>query len=534
MKKRYKFSLHGMLRTIGASRASDSPTPGTVSRTAPRMRRWLVGFALVVLSAWQATAFASDPYAPDLDFPWQGFNPNAFGVSLTTANQSSAGKKIARLSDGTLVVASLVKKLDGSQTNGLWNVGITRYDPVTGLALAWPNRDAAYSGIKPWDVLYPNTATATFGWIQSVKVLNGYILVAVNNQFTANDVDTRVLVFGEDGSFKSYAAAFTSTANEYVGGMEAYQVVTSNGTQIIVSNVVIVVATKAGSPARPVFKRFELNASGILTDKTGVVALNTHYCGNTTIDCEPAGIALSDQILQSVAPSIYVLNRVIESNKKYFTVTRVSANGVASSSWTGYRIGSVNNKDLWAESIAVRSSFGQGDTVFVASELTRQCRNGIEVDRLTDSGVNNGWIDLGGSETSDPTICVAVGGSSSYPTALAISDNRLALAGFDVWQTGVIGTGEDDVDVALTIFDIGTGLKLQNKQLFPYEDDTARYAHSGAWGVIPTSNGRFVLAGDGRYPATATDGSAGKTFSFVLGVRPDRIFGDTFGLNENL
>lgn len=97
-----------------------------------------LGFIAVVLllvSAMPSKALPVDTYAPDSAFPWHGFNPNAFGVSLSPPHQSNLGQKIAKLSDGTLV-ASLVKKLDGSQDNGLWNLGLTRYDSITGYALA--------------------------------------------------------------------------------------------------------------------------------------------------------------------------------------------------------------------------------------------------------------------------------------------------------------------------------------------------------------------------------------------------------------
>ena len=523
MRERHAFSFPAVPRSIGRSRTTDWLPTGVASGIVARTRGLLAGIALLALLTWQAVAFAADPYVADPAFPWQGFNANAFGVPLTGPNQSNAGRKVAKLADGKLVVASLVKKLDGSQANGLWNLGLTRYDPETGLALPWSNRDAAYSGIKPWDIVYPNTAAAGYNWIQSVKVLDGHILVAVNRQFSGSDVDVYVLVFGEDGSFQSSTGIFTTSAAEHVGGMDAYQTLTSVGVQIIRTNTVVVAATKLGSPSRPLFRRLELNANGSLTDKTGVVALNTHYCADTTRDCEPAGVALGVQLLQSTSPYIYVLNRVFESGIGYFTVTRVNANGTADASWSGQRIYGIGDASLWAEAIAVRPGF-QNDEIFVASERKLSCRNGIEVDRLDQHGENTSWASVGGSDSSNPTFCLLL--SRSYPNALAIDGDRLALAGFDA--TSPLLLGEENVDAALSILDIrGDALKLQNKQVFSYADDE-RLAHSGAWDVLPTGRGRFVLAGDGRHFASEIDGSAGKTFSFLLGVRPDRLFGDGF------
>jgi hypothetical protein len=534
MTKRSALATSEAPTPIGVAKAS---TPDPLARPAAaavrlRASRWLAFVALLALAAWQAPVFAGDPYVIDPAFPWHGFNPNNFAVSATLPNQSSAGKKIARLSDGTLVVASLVKKLDGTQVNSLWNIGLTRYDPVSGLALPWPNRTPAYNGLRPWDIVFPNSATAKVGWIQSVKVLDGNILVAINWHHSSSDIDVRVLVFGEDGSYKSDFLAFGALVAEYVGGMDVYQTTSSNGPEIIRTNAVVVAATKAGSPPRSVFKRLELNANGTLTDKTGVVALDTHYCAATTRDCEPAGVAAGSQLLMSMAPKIYVLNRVFESGKGYFMVTRVSANGVADPSWSGQRIGGIAGTSLWAEAIAVRSLFtpqGLQDEIFVASERTRTCRNGMEVDRLGNTGANTHWTDVGGSDLADPSLCIALSTTSSYPTSLALDGDRLALAGFDV--THQLFGAEDDVDVAFTILDVSNGgLSLQNKQVFPYGDGITRFAHSGAWGVTPTDGGNFALAGDARYFLTEADGSASKTTSFLLGVMPDdRIFSDDFG-----
>lgn len=506
------------------------PRPAGKSRltTAAQARTWFATIALLALSAWQSIAFAADPYTIDPAFPWQGFNPNNFSVSATLPNQSSAGKKIATLSDGTLVAASLVKKLDGSQTNAYWNIGLTRYDPVSGLALPWPNLPPAYAGIKPWDIVYPNVSNARFSWIQDIKVIDGRILVVANRAYEQDesDVDVRVVVFGEDGSFKSNNTVFGTTAAEYVGGMEVYQTVTNVGQQIVRTNHVVVAATKSGNPPRPLFRRYELTAAGTLEDKTGVVNLNTHYCANTQLDCQPAGVALGAQVLQDVPPKIYVLNRVFEAGTGYFSVTRVNQNGVADATWDSRRVRGNAASSIVANAIAVRTA-GAEEQIYVASNRTHSCRDGMEIDSLTSTGVIDQYIDVGGSDESNPTICAML--STSYSTALAIDGDRLALAGFDE-RLGPIGATETDVDATLSIVDISNaGLTLQNKQVFGYEDATTRYAHSGAWGVVATSGGRFVLAGDGRYFATETDGSAGKTFSFILGLMPnDRIFASGF------
>lgn len=104
---------------------------------------------------------------------------------------------------------------------------------------------------------------------------------------------------------------------------------------------------------------------------------------------------------------------------------------------------------------------------------------------------------------------------------MALDGDRLTLAGF------VEGNGNAGQDMSLAIFNTQGGLALENGlQVFGYEDNTQRYGHCRAWDVIAGAAGHFILAGDIRNLASEPDGLAGKIFSAILGLRPERIFRD--------
>lgn len=475
-----------------------------------------LGFIAVVLllvSAMPSKALPVDTYAPDPAFPWHGFNPNAFGVSLSPPHQSNLGQKIAKLSDGTLV-ASLVKKLDGSQDNGLWNLGLTRYDSITGYALAWPNRTAPYLGVKPWDIVYPNTASVRFNQIQSLEVIDGRILVAISEQFV--DTYVKVLVFGEDGSLKKASAPFSWPIAQHRLRMAAYQTDATIGNQIIRTTQVVMTSTRA-TDSRPFFMRFKLDAGGALIDETGMVTLTAHDCAISLAYCEPVDMSLGTQQQANVPPKIYILNRVIHSTGIGFQVTRIEASGVADPSWNGQTF-SWHSQDVLPVAMAVRNSV-DADDIYLLTEMVSRCRNAALIAVLDDAGEWRSSVLFGGSDESNPAACATI--PNWLWTSMALDGDRLTLAGF------VEGNGNAGQDMSLAIFNTQGGLALENGlQVFGYEDNTQRYGHCRAWDVIAGAAGHFILAGDIRNLASEPDGLAGKIFSAILGLRPERIFRD--------
>lgn len=498
---------------------------------------------------WTPAAVAGltdEPYSADPGFHGGEYIEDAFFANQNGATNYFDGKKVVRLGNGDIVAAALVKNPNGNQTNGLWNIGLVRYDAAGAQRLAWSNA-GTYAHAGGQYVVFPKTDTANYSWIQDIKAIDGKILVAVNLNFGgSDDIDTQILVFGEDGSFKDEERAFGSGAAEYVGGMEVYQ-----PAQISSKPQVLVVATSAprdsagGGIGRPQFRRYSLEAGGALTDETGVLALNTHWCADVGRDCRPAGIALGFRGFLNT-PSIYVVNRYYQPAADQpgwsVAVTKIDPNGSADSSWPGNwwyqrEDGTPGAHRNWPVAIAVRTS-GLGlpvspyrDSVFVISETDRPCGNGILALRFEyDGSLSPGRI-FGGSNASG-ALCTAIGRPTDWPVDVALSGDRLAVAGFGRTHSIVIG-GEASTNAFVAILDTTNAgaPALLDLRDYTYPIRGARERHSGFWGITPTENGRFVAVGDSRFRTadSVPESLRGKTSVALLGIAPDRIFGNGFG-----
>lgn len=501
-------------------------------------------------AAWQpaaVTSLAEDPYSADPAFAAGRFIEDAFAGDSNVPNTYFEGKKIVRLGNGDLVVAALVRKPDGSQNNGYANIGLVRYDASGTQRQTWSNPTPAYAHFNGQYVIYPNSSTANFSWIQDIKAIDGKILVAANLNFGgSDDVDTTILVFGEDGSFKTADRVFGTGRAEYVGGMEVYKpAALSSKPQVLVVATDAARESQGGGIGRPLFRRYSLEAGGTLTDETGVVALNTHWCDNPGRDCRPAGIALGWRGLVGT-PSIYVVNRYYQPAADQpgwsVAVTRIDANGVADTSWPGewwYARdgGGAGAHRNWPVALAVRTS-GLGvpaspyrDEVFVVSEIDRSCGAGILVNRFDHDGAVSPARIFGGSTATTP-ICNTLGRPADYPIDVTLSGNRLAVAGFGK-HGSIIPGGEDSYDAFVAVLDASTGgaPPLLDLHDYAFPIGGPRQRHSGFWGIASTSAGRFVVAGDVRFTNAAATPAAlrGKTRVAVLGIAPDRIFGSGFG-----
>lgn len=490
---------------------------------------------------------AEDPYSADPAFAAGAFIEDAFAGDSTAPNTYFDGKKVVRLGNGDLVVAALVRKPDGSQNNGFANIGLVRYNAAGTQRLTWSNPTPAYAHFNNQYVVYPNSATANFSWIQDIKAIDGKILVAANLNFGgSDDIDTTILVFGEDGSFKTADRVFGGGGAEYVGGMEVYKpAALSSKPQVLVVATNATRESQGGGIGRPLFRRYSLEAAGTLSDETGVVALNTHWCDDPGRDCRPAGIALGTR--GSIGtPSIYVVNRYYQPAADQpgwsIAVSRIDANGAADASWPGewwYSRdgGGAGAHRNWPVALAVRTS-GLGipaspyrDEVFVVSEIDRSCGAGIVVNRFDHDGATRPSQIFGGS-TATGAICNALGRPADYPVDVALGGGRLAVAGFGK-HGSILPGGEDSYNGFVAVLDASTGgtPPLTDLRDYTFPIGGPRERHSGFWGIAPTSAGRFVVAGDVRFTnADATPAALrGKSRVAVLGIAPDRIFGSGFG-----
>ena len=488
-------------------------------------------------------AQAQVPYAADPAFANGQWIGDAFWSNQAQANNSFVGRKVARMSNGDLVVAALVKNPNANQTNGFWNIGLVRYNAAGTQRLQWSNVSPVYAGANNEYVIFPKTNTAYFSGIKDIAVIDDKILVAVNHHSGgSDDVDTNIVVFGTDGSFKTNQLIFgNANKAEYVGGMAVYRTGSTPGTS---TNHVVVVATEATRPSqgnsigRPIFTRLTLNASGTMQDVTGRVALNTHWCATITRDCRPADIALGYAAELGVGPSIFVLNRAYNLGWG-FVVTRVSGNGVANESWSGmwdevYETGSGAGGNS-AVALAVRSAGGvlgspRTHTVFVATEIERACTKGMAVKRYNTDGTApvGGYTIFGGSNATG-IGCTAGLNATAYPFDMEINGNRLAVVGYDRWQPQTVLPGQptprarDDALVAILDASVTTGaVPLLDFRRYPSPISGSQDTRDTIlWGIVPTTEGRFVGVGDVRYRDGVPNINASSQYYVgTLGIAP--------------
>ncbi len=497
----------------------------------------------------------NQPYAADPSFASGQYIEDAFASTQDQPDNNAffEGKKVARMGNGDIVVAGLVKKPNGtSPVNGYWNIGLVRYNASGTLRLAWPNPNPAYAHFNNQYVVYPNnTETPNYDGIEAIQVVGDKIVVAASWRFNGtDDHDSIILVFGTDGSLKSRTDVGSNSAlAENVGGMAAYRVgLPGTGTtSVVVALTQAIRPSVGGSIGRPKFRRYTLETNGSLTAQTGLVALDTHGCANITHDCRSVGIALTQPNL-SLNPSIYVLNRAYVPNGNpgwAITVSKVTHEGIAAPDWTGERFryygGYSGGSSNLAYGIAVRT-LGLGlpgspyrDQIFVMSSIERACRDGILVVRLDDAGEAVKSEYFGGNNYA--STCGLVPDAEHWPIAIALSGDRLAIAGY-ARHTVPLQTGGERITYngAFAVVDItGTStLDLLDFRDFPFPVSGSQdFRHTALRGITPTANGAFVVTGEIRFTddAWVPPNLRGKTRVGTLGIAPfvvDSIFANGF------
>ncbi|MGH8174170.1 MAG: hypothetical protein ACREPX_13595, partial [Rhodanobacteraceae bacterium] len=136
-------------------------------------------------------------------------DPSLFGGTFgldhfAGANSSDfAGWISAPLSNGDILTVGLVPAWGGADpANGLWNLGLVRYDGA-GHRVAWPNA-GNYGFFANQYLVYPNVDPPQYQYLRDVKVANGWIYVLVDVQQQSKSglgrQDVRIVQVREDGS----------------------------------------------------------------------------------------------------------------------------------------------------------------------------------------------------------------------------------------------------------------------------------------------------------------------------------------------
>jgi hypothetical protein len=513
--------------------------PPSSSHGAPRVRAGLVrdllaGLASLLLLSLPVPGSASvlddTPYGTDPAFLGGAIGGDAYAANLTGSNRNSTARRVALGSNGEVIVASLVKQPGGAQSNGLWNLGLARY-AQDGTRLTWSNPGPAYGHFNNQYVVYPNAAGALYREIRGLVRVNDNLVVLVETQSTAGP-DLTVMVFGMDGGFR---AGLTPFLLEYSEGGALAHYPGNGGEQIVVVGNILT----PGGPARsrPVFRRYQLATSGVLTAQTPRVDLAMPGCVNAGWECFVTAVASTTGLFTDT-PRIYAagIYRAPEPANEFALVGRFDAGGNRSAGFnpsnviysltdTAVGIGYTRPVDLGLR----ERHFPSNDQLFLLAAISRPCRPGAVLNKIDHVGASSATVRFGGSAATGQ-ICSLVGRTSDYPTAVEVAADRIAVVGYS--ETTPLLVGSDTVvDGSLAVFDnslTSGAMSMLDMRDFSYPIGGPREQYFVPWGLTAGAGaGRFTAVGSLRYPDRdeVPANLRGKFYTAITRFRPDRIFG---------
>jgi len=501
------------------------------------IKRALLLLALACIGPTAAQAQSPGLFAPAPNFAVGQPALDAHSADLTGPFQGSTGEAIALLGTNDVVQAALVKQPDGTQTNGLWNMGLLRFNKTTGNRVAWPNPTPAYARFNNQYLIFPNTPNAVIGAISKVLVRGSTILVLVESVFNDRKV-VQILRFSTSGQYLGSTEVFSNGPDLYLsaGSMALYSsgfTGDDGGVQLVV-----VGSRQFGQTVTPAFRRFQLDENlGTLTPRTGVVAINFPIC-SSALACRAHSIAFGFRGLIS-KPTIYITGNAsfASPNRQVIAVARVDSDGVRDGSWNpNNRVISNFESGRFPEQatpvgIAARTSgFGLPnspfvDQVFVAMAVKRFCQPGVSVARIDDDQEFSTTTRIFGGSTSTSNACILGGADAYEPRGLAFDGERIYVSG---QQSSTALVVVQDIARSSFVSVVGRAdMGLESLQKFSYPFG-APYERASALNDIVLDNGELLGTGEVRYPSTAVFNLANKRLSARVRLVSDKLLADGF------
>ena len=470
--------------------------------------------ALLATAALLATPFAlAADHVPDPAYNGGLISPDAFAGSSTN---DYIGRKLVRLENGDVVIAGKVPPLSGNANFGA--LGLVRRN-AAGQRVAWSNPGAHGHYNNEYVVLPPHTAGATTTYTEEVRdlIVHGdLLLVLVDTRTSTGFLQVNIYVFGTDGSYRSSShvdGEFSSegTRETWGGGLAAYSQMTLPAPD---PTVLYVGRKKVGSMERITFRRFSVSSAGVLTSQTALAHPNIPDC-SAGVHCSAYGISLGGRTAGLGPPRVYITGGRYQEcpgaicwTGWWAYVVQISPTDGAQTG-TGFRYMTPGRgRALAVEARGMLTS--SEDDIYVLAERDRTCQNGMVVSALRQDAPIAWSTVIGGA---DGSICIVgqFAPRTVVPTAIALQDGRLAVAGHGHASAGCTGLGcEDIVDGAIAVLNANDGSLVSpaaasgNPQplYYPFRDTVSgpRRRHSGFHDIVGSGNGSFTVAGDVRYP----------------------------------
>lgn len=448
------------------------------------------------------------------------FNGNYAIDAFTTGETAGAeryGNRIARLPDGDVVVAGLVRLDNDPIAAPNWNVGLVRYSP-SGTRQVWSGSGPYFHAGHQY-VVYPNLAGGGTGITTIRKLIDFayargffYLLVRTNFSTTPIDNDVQLLIFREDGSYVNAINFLSSTVDE--DGIALSVIETGQ-----VANPVAIAVLGVVSGVRSAIAKYLVNSSN-------VIQLDTSFGGGdgrvefvlpldecTYPDCDYASTDIAFPVGGGGGSNrpLYVSGSVRRDSPTSTDLDMVAVKFTASGTldtafdFNGIRqyafdLQDSSKADFATDLIVQRSPVGNFDTVWMAGPVARRCGQGIGVIKF--DGASGAPVSAFGSvgravfgdDVSQP------GGPCDPelffdPAGIATQDGEIAIAatGFLLDENGarVVERG------ALLRLSATSGQRY-SLDSFPLFDGDKYYTNTVGGITTGEGGGRYYVSGAGR------------------------------------
>ena len=467
------------------------------------MNRNHLSSLLLALAAHAAAAMPlpTDPYDYDPSFDGGVVIEDRF-AAITTQNYQIASK-LARLSNGDVVVAGIVPAAfqpAGANSN---NVGLVRYGS-DGSRVPWPSPTPAYSYFNNMYVDYPNSNAHTFNQVRDIAVIAGFIYVLVDAQAAIDDSDAYVLAFREDGSFIDIYGAFTTNLDEGGAGLVAYSIPNCNGVLscpmlIAVGNYIVPAPSLSDYRHIITAKRFAIGTNGFPTfTPNGTLHVDTTFgpFGNGANDYIAADSSCVSASNCSVIATSVAAVRTNSLNPTVYVGGEYPSTGQLSDTVV---LGIDGNSG------ALFSDFGDGGFKTTPFNLSQNFPADAAVAIVATTG---------GGRAADEVV-------TTNPFAAVLNGERLAIVG----EQGLYDEPNNSVtyDPSLAIVRTTDGLVSDQRWRRPTQSNGTPWGAYSRWvSVISDGNARFTTA------AILLDPNTGSTLFGTMRLSSDRIFGSGF------
>jgi hypothetical protein len=496
------------------------------------MKKFAVLFALG-LTRSAIAGLDTDPYLYDPTFNGGVIEEDRFAA--TTSDSYLLGLHLATAANGDIIAVGVVPAAYQASPPAN-NLGMVRYS-ATGARIAWSDPTPAYAFFYDHYVDFPNGTGGNIGWVDDIKIQDGYIYVLVDIGPPTGNRDVRVLVFTDAGALVQDMPAFTTPLYETGASLVPYCYDAFNGGPRYCK--LIATATYATSAGRQIItmKRFNVvQADGSLTVDNAFGVSNNGAMDQAAPNSLCTAGANCSWVLRKAtalrtdtdAPTLYLTGTVTKSSTESdaFVLAVDGYDGSLATTFGGFTGIYVSQNSSGIAVAATTSGDATTDVIYLATYVGESCGAKGSVTKLVQvpptqvgqlphtapdsSWGNGGTRDIGGNPGSCANVFTQLSG-------MALDGNRLAFSGteyFAALPTPLFAIVRVS-DGALTEF-------VRNG--FP-----ALHANGTPWGgavfsdVVAAGGGRFATTGY-LYDASANNATLFGTARFA----PDRIFGDGF------